>query len=124
MKVQFFSCGHCGNIIAKIKDCGVPIKCCGENMKDLTAATSDGAKEKHIPLYHINGDKVTVNVGEAEHPMTAEHYIEWVCIETEKGLQLKKLTPDRTPEVSFALTNDDKVKSVFAFCNLHGLWKA
>ena len=107
-----------------IKDQGVPIKCCGENMKEITAGASEGAKEKHIPVYHINGDTVTVNVGEAEHPMTPEHYIDWVCIETEKGFQLKKLKSDMSPKISFPLSKDDKVKAVYAFCNLHSLWKA
>ena len=124
MKVQFFICNHCGNIIAMIKDRGVPIKCCGENMQQITAGTSDGAKEKHIPVYHTKGETVTVSVGAAEHPMTPEHYIDWVCLETQKGFQIKKLSPDMSAKVSFCLTKDDKVSSVYAFCNLHSLWKA
>ena len=124
MKVQFFICNHCGNIVAMIKNRGVPIKCCGENMQEITAGTNEGAKEKHIPVYHINGDTVTVNVGEAEHPMTPEHYIDWVCMETEDGFQLKKLKPDMPPEISFSLSGGDNVKAVYAFCNLHSLWKA
>ena len=124
LKVQFFICNHCGNIIAMIKDRGVPIKCCGENMQEITAGSSEGAKEKHSPVYHTDGETVTVSVGEIAHPMTPEHYIDWVCIETEDGFQLKKLTPDMSPKVSFSLTKDDKVKSVYGFCNLHSLWKA
>lgn len=124
LKVQFFICNHCGNIIAMIKDQGVPIKCCGENMQEITAGISEGAQEKHVPIYYIDGETVTVSVGEISHPMTPEHYIEWVCIETDDGFQLKKLTPDMSPRVSFSLTKCDKVKSVYAFCNLHSLWKA
>ena len=124
MNVRFFICNHCGNIIAMIKDRGVPIKCCGEIMKEIIAGTGEGAKEKHIPVYHVSGETVTVSVGEAEHPMTAEHYIDWVCMETAEGFQLKKLTPDMSPKVSFPLSKSDKVKSVYAFCNLHSLWKA
>ena len=124
MKVRFFICNHCGNIIAMIKDHGVPIKCCGENMKEITAGASEGAKEKHTPVYHINGETVTVSVGETEHPMTPEHYINWVCIETEDGFQLKILTPGTPPHISFSISKGDKVKAVYAFCNLHSLWKA
>ena len=123
MKVRFFICNHCGNIIAMIKDNGVPIKCCGENMQEIAPGTSEGAHEKHIPVYHINGETVNVSVGETEHPMTPEHYIDWVCIETEDGLQFKKLKPSMSPKISFSLTKGDKVKSVYAFCNLHSLWK-
>ena len=107
-----------------IKNTGVPIKCCGEKMQEITAGATEGATEKHIPVYHVSGETVTVCVGEKEHPMTDEHYIEWVCIETEDGFQLKNLTPDMSPKVSFSLTKDDKVKSVYAFCNLHSLWKS
>ena len=124
MKVRFFICNHCGNIIAMIKDNGIPIKCCGENMQEIIPGTSEGAREKHIPVYHINGETVTVSVGETEHPMTAEHYIDWVCIETEDGFQLKTLTPGVSPRISFSISKDDKVKAVYAFCNLHSLWKA
>lgn len=124
MNVRFFICNHCGNIIAMIKDQGVPIKCCGENMQEITAGASEGAKEKHIPVYHINGETVTVSVGETAHPMTPEHYIDWVCIETEDGFQLKKFKSDMPAKISFSLTKGDKVKSVYAFCNQHSLWKA
>lgn len=124
MKIEFFICNHCGNIVAMIKDQGIPIKCCGKNMQKLTNETNEGAQEKHIPVYKINGENVTVSIGEIEHPMTPEHYIEWVCIETENGFQLKNLTPDMSPHVSFSLSKGDKVKAVYAFCNLHSLWKA
>lgn len=124
MKVRFFICNHCGNIITMIKDNGVPIKCCGENMQEITSGTSEGAHEKHMPVYNVNGETVTVSVGETEHPMTPEHYIDWVCIETESGFQLKNLTQDMSPKVSFSLSKGDKVKAVYAFCNLHSLWKS
>ncbi len=124
MEVRIFICNHCGNTVAIIKDNGVPIKCCGENMQEIISGTSEGAQEKHKPLYHVDGKTVTVSVGGAEHPMTPQHYIEWVCLESENGFQMKKLTSDMSPKVSFALTEDDKVRAVYAFCNLHSLWKS
>ena len=93
-------------------------------MQEITAGAKEGAKEKHIPVYSINGDTVTVRVGEAEHPMISEHYIDWICMESEEGLQFKKLKSDMSPELSFSLSKGDKVKAVYTFCNLHGLWKA
>ena len=124
MKIQFYFCKHCGNVIAMIKDNGVPIKCCGENMQEIIPGTSDGAQEKHVPVYNVNGETVTVSVGATEHPMTDEHYIEWVCIETLDGFQFKNLTPRVSPHISFNISKGDKVKSVYAFCNQHSLWKA
>ena len=124
MKVRFFVCNHCANIITMIRDCGVPIKCCGEKMKEITAEASEGAQEKHVPVYTVEDGTVNISVGETEHPMTSEHYIDWVCIETEEGFQLKKLKSNMPPKISFSITKDDKVKAVYAFCNLHSLWKS
>lgn len=124
MKIRFFICNHCGNIIAMVKGSGISIQCCGEEMEEIIPGTSDGAQEKHVPVYNVNGETVTVSVGAAEHPMTSEHYIEWVCVESEEGLQFKKLNSDASPRVSFSLSKGDKVKAVYAFCNLHSLWKA
>lgn len=124
MKVRFFICNHCGNIIVMVRDCGVPVQCCSEKMQEIVPGTSEGAQEKHIPVYEVNGETVNVSVGETEHPMTSEHYIDWVCIETENGIQFKNLYPGMTPHTSFSISKGDKVKSVYAFCNQHNLWKS
>ncbi len=124
MDKRFFICEHCGNIIVMIRDEGVAVQCCGEKMKEIIPGTSDGAGEKHIPVYDVNNGKVTVTIGEAEHPMTPEHYIEWVCLEAEDGFQYKQLEPNMAPCVSFLISEKDKIKAVYAFCNKHSLWKA
>ena len=124
LKIRFFICKHCGNMIVMIKDAGVPIKCCGENMQEIIPGTSEGAQEKHIPVYDVKGETVKVCVGEIEHPMTPEHYIDWVCLETEDGFQLKKLNQGMSPHIAFNITKGDKVKAVYAFCNQHSIWKA
>ena len=124
MKQQYYICKHCGNIVLKAKDSGVPLICCGEPMQVLTAGTSDGAREKHVPVWQVENGRVKVQVGSMEHPMLAEHYIEWVAIFTKQGYQQKDLQPGEKPAASFALTEDDEVEAVYAYCNLHGLWKA
>lgn len=121
---RFFICEHCGNIIAMIRDNGVAIQCCGEKMKEILSGTNNGAGEKHIPVYDVKDGKVTVTIGVVEHPMVPEHYIEWVCLETEDGIQYKQLKPNIAPNVSFFISEKDKVKAVYAFCNMHSLWKA
>ncbi len=123
MEQKFYICEHCGNIAAMIRDCGVPIYCCGEKMKKIEYGVTEASGEKHIPVYTIDGKTVTVNVGSLEHPMEKEHYIEWICLETENGVQYKILKPEQKPLARFALSDDDKVKSVYAFCNKHSLWK-
>ncbi len=123
MKQKFYICEHCGNIIAMIRDCGVPISCCGEKMKEIQPGTTDGAGEKHIPVFRVDGSNVSVRVGEVPHPMTGEHYIQWICLETNNGVQYRVLEPGDAPEASFALSDGDRVEGVYAFCNLHSLWK-
>lgn len=124
MEQKYFICKRCGNIIAKIKDAGVPVMCCGQPMTELAAGTSDGAAEKHVPVYEVQNDIVTVTVGSTEHPSQAEHFIEWVALQTRQGHQLKYLKPGEKPQVRFAICPDDAVEAVYAYCNLHSLWKA
>jgi len=80
MEQKFYICKHCGNIIEKVEDKGVPVVCCGEVMQELQAGIEDGAVEKHVPVYTVEGDLVHVEVGEVEHPMFAEHWIEWISL--------------------------------------------
>ena len=124
MKQKFLKCEHCGNIIAIVKESGVPLMCCGEKMEEIIPGTVEASKEKHIPVYEIEGNKVFVKVGEIEHPMQEEHYIEWVSIQTKFGNQRKALKPNNKPEVCFTICEGDEIETVFAYCNLHGLWKA
>lgn len=124
MEMKFFKCAHCGKIIAVVKDTRVPVMCCGEPMKELIAGTTDAAQEKHVPVYEVNGDTVTVKVGAVAHPMTEEHYIEWVSLKTKSGNQRKALQPGSEPTVCFRICDGDEVEAVYAYCNLHSLWKA
>ncbi len=124
MEQKFFICEHCGNIIAMVKSAGVPVMCCGQKMTELVPNTTDAAGEKHVPVYEVKDGKVLVNVGSVEHPMTAEHSIEWVAIQTKQGVQRKALQPGQPPKVCFSLCEGDQLEAVYAYCNLHGLWKA
>ena len=124
MDQRFFICKHCGNIIAMVKSSGVPVVCCGEPMQELKANTTDGAKEKHVPVYKVEGHCVKVDIGSVAHPMLPEHHIEWVSLQTKAGNQRKALKPGDKPEVTFCIAEGDEVEAVYAYCNLHGLWKA
>ncbi len=123
MKQKFYICNHCGNIVAMIRDAGVPLYCCGEKMHQIQPGVTEGAGEKHIPVYEVDGSTVTVRVGSVEHPMTQEHYIEWICLETKNGVQYRVLTPADKPTACFTLCDGDSPVGVYAFCNQHSLWK-
>ncbi len=124
MNQKFYFCEHCGNIITVVKNADVPIMCCGGEMKELIPGTTDAALEKHVPVYSVENNIVTVTVGDVEHPMLPEHYIEWVSLQTKQGNQWKTLKPGEPPKVRFAICDDDEVEAVYAYCNLHSLWKA
>ena len=121
--MKFFKCARCGNIVAYIHDSGVKVRCCGEEMQPIEPNTTDAAGEKHVPVIQVEGELVTVKVGSVEHPMVPEHFIEWIFLQTKQGNQHKALTPDAKPEACFALCDGDEVEAVYAYCNLHSLWK-
>ena len=122
--MKFYRCAKCGKIIGIIQDSACPTMCCGQAMDELTANTTDGAHEKHVPVITIDDSKVTVEVGSVAHPMLEAHYIQWIALETKQGMQRKPLKPDTEPKAVFALAEGDEVVCAYEYCNLHGLWKA
>ena len=123
MDQKFYICGHCGNIIAMVEDKGVPVMCCGQKMQELVAGTTEASTEKHIPVYTVEGGVVSVTVGSTEHPMLEAHYIQWISLQTNLGNQRKVLKPGDPPKAQFALLPGEEVEAVYAYCNLHSLWK-
>ncbi len=121
---KFYICKTCGNLIGMIEDSGANPFCCGDKMTLLTPNTADASAEKHVPVIKVEGSKVTVEVGSAPHPMIEEHHIAWIYIQTETGGQRRALDHTGAPSATFMLTEDDKLVTAFAYCNLHGLWKA
>ena len=120
--MKFYRCSHCGNIIAFLENKGVPVVCCGQKMDEIIPGSVDAAAEKHVPVLKIDGDTVTVCVGDVAHPMTEPHHIAWIVLETEHGFMKKDLDPTGEPCAVFSLAND-KAVAAYAYCNLHGLWK-
>ncbi len=120
---KFYICEHCGNIVGMIHSAGVPLMCCGQKMTKLEAGVVEASHEKHIPVVTVEGNTVRVNVGSVTHPMSEEHHIAWVYLQTNRGGQRKCLDVTGAPEVTFALADETPV-AVYAYCNLHGLWMA
>ena len=120
----FYRCEGCGNFVTFLADkTGCTPKCCGDTMKEIVPNTTDGAVEKHVPVVAVDGNTVTVTVGEAEHPMLEAHYIQFIILETSQGFQKMDLKPGEKPEAVFALAPDEKPVAAYEYCNLHGLWK-
>ena len=117
-------CKRCGNQVEVINDSGVSMVCCGEKMHELDSKAFDGAKEKHVPEYKVNQNLVEVVVSSVLHPMEEKHYITWIAVETNKGIQRKWLKPNDEPKATFALDDGEEEVKVYSYCNLHGLWEA
>lgn len=121
--MKFYICESCGNIITFLNDTGIPVMCCGMDMEELIPNSSNAAEEKHMPVVTVDNNKVIVEIGTVEHPMTEGHFIEWIIVETTKGVQSVKLSHTDKPKAEFELANDAKLIAVYGYCNLHGLWK-
>ena len=119
---KFYICPHCRNIAEMIYDTDIPLHCCGDEMNQLLPGTVEASTEKHIPAVKVSKNAAEVNVGSVDHPMMDVHWIEWVQLVTDKGSYRKWLNPGDAPKVNFLLDNEKPVE-VYAYCNLHGLWK-
>ena len=119
---KFYVCPHWGNLVEMVNDAGVNPVCCGQKMKELVPNTVEASGEKHIPAVTLGDGFVEVNVGSVDHPMVDVHWIEWVELVTDKGNHRKSLNPGEAPNVKFLL-GEEKPLAVYAYCNLHGLWK-
>lgn len=122
METKFYRCKTCGNVIVKIIDSGVTPHCCGREMEELVPKVKDEFFEKHLPVVtRIDDCTIQIEVGSVPHPMTEEHYIQWIFVETKDGGRYKKLTPGSKPCLKFSCKCDPI--AVYEYCNLHGLWK-
>ena len=119
---KFYRCSHCGNISVLVVNKGVPVVCCGEKMSELVPNTVEASTEKHLPAVTASVNDIAVQIGSVPHPMEEAHNIEFVYVSTENGGQRKRLKVGAEPKCSFSFI-EDKPVAVYAFCNLHGLWK-
>ncbi len=117
-----YKCMECGNIIEVTRVGGGELVCCGQPMKLMNENTSDGAKEKHVPVIEKIAGGFLVKVGSVAHPMEEKHYIEWIEIQADGKFYKQYLTPGQKPEAVFKIEAENVVAR--EYCNLHGLWKA
>ncbi|MBR1637763.1 MAG: desulfoferrodoxin [Treponema sp.] len=122
--MKFYKCKKCGKVVLMMKASACPTVCCGDDMVELKAGETDGAVEKHVPVYEVKDGKASVCVGSVAHPMLEEHHIAFIALETNKGEQIKYLKAGEEPKAEFALLDGESVTAVYEYCNLHGLWKA
>ncbi len=117
--VAFYLCEVCGNLVELIRDGGGELICCNEPMKKLVANTEDASQEKHVPVAVREDGKIVVSVGSEPHPMIPAHFIEWIAVVNDDGIERMPLKPGDEPKAVF---RDRADADVYAYCNLHGLW--
>lgn len=123
MEERFYLCNTCGSLLIAAIASGVAPYCCGEEMTLLKPNTSDGNHEKHVPVVTIMSEnKLKVKIGSKPHPMSAEHNIRFVCLQTSSEIIVRYLNPNDAPEACIRFTG--KPIAVYAYCNIHGLWRA
>lgn len=118
---KILKCDDCGSIIQVLADGDE--KVCSDHMLEFPVQTEGEKSPKHKPVVEIDGDKVTVKVGEAAHPMDDDHYIQFVIVEAGAEQYAKCFKPGDVAEATFTVNSADDVKAL-AFCNLHGLWSS
>lgn len=122
-RLKFYICRECGTILTLTAEGRETPGCCSGKLEELVANTVDAAREKHVPVVTVEGNRVHVAVGSVAHPMLEAHYIEFITLETKNGSQCKPLKPGDKPEAVFALAEGDEAVAAYEYCNLHGLWK-
>lgn len=110
-------CNKCNNMIKIFDECKGTIKCCDEEMRTVKANDSDGAKEKHVPIYEIKDGIIYVEVN---HVMEGDHYIEWIMAVTDSCEEIKYLKPGMEAKVEFKYKEG---MTLYEYCNKHSLWK-
>ncbi len=126
---QVYKCEVCGNIVEVLHDGAGELVCCGQPMKLRQENTEDAAQEKHVPVIKKTDNGVIIMVGEVAHPMTEEHYIEWIEVTLKNGQVVRKmLKSGEAPQMKVCECGEEKccceVASARGYCNLHGLWKS
>jgi superoxide reductase len=118
--MKFFKCDKCGNVVISVNEKSDDIKCCDASMRLLKPGEVDGAVEKHVPDFARFDETINVKIGEVDHPMEEDHYIEFVAYEYDDDFDVVRLKPGEQPRAYFV----DKGPGVlYEFCNKHGLWK-
>jgi len=120
--LQVYQCQVCGNMVEVIRARAGALMCCKQNMTLLEENSTDAAQEKHVPVIEETDAGVLVKVGSVAHPMTKEHFIEWIEVNADGRSCREFLSPNDAPEAVFQVDAGDITAR--EFCNLHGLWKA
>ncbi|MBN2434444.1 MAG: desulfoferrodoxin [Spirochaetes bacterium] len=121
-RLYVYKCNVCGNVVEIMSVGGGTLSCCGEDMQYMEEKSADSSTEKHVPIIEPIDEGVRVTVGSTEHPMTDEHYIQWIEVINGDWVNRKYLAPGQKPQAEFYVPFSDTLVAR-EFCNVHGHWK-
>lgn len=111
-RAKFYICPVCGNVIYAIGE--AVISCCGIT---LPPAEAEDADEEHAISIETVEDEYYVSV---DHSMEKDHYISFLAAVSYQGVRFVKLYPEGGAEARFKI---DGIKTIYAYCNRHGLYR-
>jgi len=121
-KKEIYKCEKCGNIIEVVHGGKGTLVCCGVDMIKFNEKEAESSVEKHVPIFAETQNGIKISVGSTEHPMTDEHFIEWIEVINGDYINRKYLNPTDKPEAEFYVKKQPGL-IIRSFCNKHGLWK-
>lgn len=100
--VEFYRNDKDGSVLVSVGT-QVPEKLiyAGQELTHLVADTVDAAKEKHVPAIQKIDGHLEVHVGSVTHPMEEKHYIEWIALVDDNGVDIRYLKPGEEPKAEF-----------------------
>ena len=122
-KKQVYKCKVCGNIVEVLENGAGELVCCNQPMELQKEQTNETPNEKHVPVIERTEQGYLIKVGIVEHPMSDDHYIQWIELIVDDVSYIKTLKPTDKPIVEFS-TPHSKDVTARAYCNLHGFWKS
>lgn len=120
--LQVYKCEICGNTVEMVHGAAGEMVCCGKPMTFIEEKTADWKNEKHVPIFADSTTGIKVIVGSTPHPMTEEHYIEWIEVLNGDYVNRKHLKPGDKAEAEFYVPKQSGLV-LRSYCNIHGLWK-
>lgn len=123
MKTKLYRCKTCGLIVMTLGDDNGTLSCCESKMIDVNPNISE-LEDIHLPMWKVKGCKVLVQIGANPHPMDEDHYIKWIALQTNKRMEIRHLKPGDKVRALFFIGRGEKVEVVYAFCNIHSLWRS
>ncbi len=131
IKFGIYKCKVCGNITQILISGEGKLICCGEEMEFLEAQHQENELgEKHVPEFEtvhegcesgVCSENKYVSV--RKHPMTAEHYIQFIEVYDKEKTELRIKFFEPNEIAQYNITDFDGELKTQELCNIHGLWR-